>query len=432
MKKSKLLLFFGILGFLGITSTNAYLLGLKSADNTIENIQRIEEKHKIRISLVGFIFDPRDDSVINTINQLSSTLGTTRIYHITISPNNFSAKEVAEGKFDRQYKEFFQAVKDNNLKVVFRTMHEMNGGRYPWSSHPENFKKARIHVRNISRELGISTENILFDFSVNHRDMPTKEIPNQKAKLIACQLSWKEKVGCYTFEDYYPGDEYVDIIGFSFYNRGKGFADRKRLTPNQIVYERGRNPLQRIKSFNKPIMIDEVATTAVWYEEEFDYNISKQIYKTNYKAKNTWLRQLQTLLRREQSIIGTVYFNVDYTKGLSNRLIGEADRSVIDLDTKKVYNTIFTLLKNSDDLHLRCPLLNLFGVGIMEINGENKFIPKKYITTIKRLQSIINKTSYTENEKNNIIKSLGAKEIKRIFPNLSINEGNEIIKILSL
>jgi len=61
-------------------------------------------------------------------------------------------------------------------------------------------------------------------------------------------------------------------------------------------------------------MIDEVATTAVWYEEEFDYNISKQIYKTNYKAKNTWLWQLQQLLWKEQDIIGTVYFNVDYTK----------------------------------------------------------------------------------------------------------------------
>jgi len=65
-------------------------------------------------------------------------------------------------------------IKDLNLKVVFRTMHEMNGGRYSWSNDPENFKNARIRIRNISREEGLDQKNILFDFSVNHWDMPTK------------------------------------------------------------------------------------------------------------------------------------------------------------------------------------------------------------------------------------------------------------------
>lgn len=430
MKKCKLLLFFSILWFFGITSTNAYLLWLKSADNTIENIQKIEEKHKIRLPLVGFIFDPRGDYVVNTLNQLSGTLGITRIYHITVSPNGFSAAEVAEGKFDEQYLKFFQAIKDNNLRVVFRTMHEMNGGRYPWSSHPENFKKARIHVRDLSRTVGLSTNNILFDFSVNHRDMPTKQTPSQKAKLIPCQLSWKEKIGCYTFEDYYPWDEYVDLIWFTFYNRGKWFADRKRLTPNQIVNERWRNPLERIKEFNKPIIIDEVGTTAVWYEEEFNYKISKEIYKTNYKMKNTWLRQLQNLLWKEKSIIGTVYFNVDYTKGLTKKLIGEADRSVINLETKKVYNTIFTLFKNWDDLHLRSPLLNLFGVGLMEVNDKEVFVPLKLFSKMRTLQSGINKLWKTDEERKKILTSLSSDQLKKMFPTSTFEERENILELI--
>jgi hypothetical protein len=148
--------------------------------------------------------------------------------------------------------------------------------------------------------------------------------------------------------------------------------------------------LERIKTFNKPIIIDEVGTTAVWYEEEFNYKISKEIYKTNYKMKNTWLRQLQNLLWKEKNIIGTVYFNVDYTKGLTKKLIGEADRSVINLETKKVYNTIFTLFKNGDDLHLRSPLLNLFGVGLMEVNDKEVFVPLKLFSKMRTLQSGIN------------------------------------------
>jgi hypothetical protein len=44
----------------------------------------------------------------------------------------------------------------------------------------------------------------MFDFSPNHRDMPTKEIPSQTAKLIRCNKAQKIATKCATFEDYYP------------------------------------------------------------------------------------------------------------------------------------------------------------------------------------------------------------------------------------
>jgi len=28
----------------------------------------------------------------------------------------------------------------------------------------------------------------------------------------------KAKTGCFTFEDYYPGDEFVDLLGVTIYN----------------------------------------------------------------------------------------------------------------------------------------------------------------------------------------------------------------------
>lgn len=430
MTKLKYFSLLWLLFLLSLSSTNAYLLWLKSADNTIENILNIEQIHKIRIPLVGFIFDPRWPHIIETLNKLPSTLWIDRIYHLTLSPNYYSAQEVADGKFDKEYNEFFKSIKDNDLRVVFRTMHEMNGWRYPRSSNPSAFKNAWIHVRKLSREADLSTRNILFDFSVNHRDMPTKQKPSQTAKLIACQFSWKEKIWCYTFEDYYPGDKYVDIIGFTFYNRGKWFADRKRLTPAQIVYEKGRNPLQRIKKFNKPIMIDEVGTTAVRYEENFNYNLSREIYKTNYKLKNTWLRQLQQLLWKEKSIIWTVYFNVDYTKWLTRKLIGEADRSVINLETNKVYNTFFSLLKNSEDFHLRSPLLNLFGVGLMKIDDKEHFIPIKLIPKIRTLQSALHKLWKTDEERKNLLESIWINELKKMFSDITDEERSLILEFI--
>jgi len=427
MIKTKLLFLLVLWLITSIWSTNAYMLWLKSADNTIRNIQTIEKEHKVRIPLIGFIFDPRGPHITKTINQLSWTLWTTRIYHITLSPNSFSAKEVTENKFDKQYIEFFKAVKNNNLKVVFRTMHEMNWWWYPRASDPENFKKARIHVRNLSREVGLSTNNILFDFSVNHRDMPTKQKPSQTAKLIQCKISQKEKLWCYTFEDYYPWDKYVDLIWFTFYNRWKGNSDRQRLTPEQIVYEKWWNPLERIKKFNKPIIIDEVATTAVWYDWKFDYKKSKEVYEKEDKLKNTRLWQLQQLLRKEQTIVWAVYFNVDYTKWLTKKLIWEADRAVINNENKKVYNTIFTLLKNSDNLHLWSPLLNFFDVWLIKINWIEKFVPLKYSKKIYSIQKSFEKLWLSGNQQKEIIKNAN---LYKLFPNISTGEIETIKEIL--
>ena len=158
---------------LGIQA-DAYLFGMKSWDNSITNIQQIEKEYHLDLPIVAFIFDPRSEYVEKLMNSFNEKLGEDKIYHISISPDMFTAKEVSEGKFDTQYQQFFQNVKKNNLKVIFRTMHEMNGGRYPRSSNPYRFKKARIHVRELSRVEGLTKSDILFDMSVNARDLPAK------------------------------------------------------------------------------------------------------------------------------------------------------------------------------------------------------------------------------------------------------------------
>jgi len=80
------------------------------------------------LPVVSFIFDPRDHhNVPAKMDAMAQQLGHDRIYHITISPNMFSAQEVADGKFDDEYLQFFRKIKEKQIKVIFRTMHEMNG-----------------------------------------------------------------------------------------------------------------------------------------------------------------------------------------------------------------------------------------------------------------------------------------------------------------
>lgn len=189
------------------------MFGFKSWDNTPENIARTEKTFNIDLPVVGFIFDPWDDWSEATLIRAVDVLGKNRIYHVTVSPGLVTAKQVAEGIFDEQYKKFFLLVKQLDIHVVFRTMHEMNGGWYPWGSDPVSFQQAWRRVWEISREVGLTQKNILFNMSVNGWDIPTNEaFPHQKSVLYYCRPADKKRLKCPSFEDYYPGPDYVDIM----------------------------------------------------------------------------------------------------------------------------------------------------------------------------------------------------------------------------
>jgi hypothetical protein len=371
-----------IVGWYTLSSTYAYTLGLKSRDNSIRNIERTEKKADISSPIVSFIFDPRETTAYQTVADLPYTLGKQRIYHITVSPGNLTAKEVADWWADDQYTEFFTLVKSLWLRVVFRTMHEMNGGWYPRSSDPKNFAKARQHVRQLSRDAWLTKENILFDMSVNGRDMPTRDaLPSQESRLMYCYPSQKTSLHCPTFEDYYPGDNYVDVMGFTFYNRGKGNANRLWQSPYEIIMHPQRKTLERIKRLQKPLFIDEVGTTSIRYDDAYSQEASQLRFgqRASIARKNIWLGQLRDMLLNEKNIIGAIYFNVDLTYGLSNWQIGEADRSIIDPSTNMIYSggvDLFTQAK--DNVALQSPLLDTFDARRIPWWNTTRIISKRY------------------------------------------------------
>jgi hypothetical protein len=216
------------------------------------------------------------------------------------------------------------------------------------------------------------------------------------------------------------------VVGFTFYNRGKATSDRLRLTPQQIVNERWRNTLERVKSFKKPIFIDEVGTTAVTYSGGFNFNRSRDIYNNEYSLKNTRINQLQTLLKSEQSIIWAVYFNVDYTNGLDMRLLWEADWSVINPEKNKVYYSIFDLIKNWEAIQKRSKLANLFGVGSFSLNGVTKLIPISNISPVKKLRDMVNKVATWNEQKIKTLHAYTGVVFQVIFPQFTGTQKDEI------
>lgn len=382
-------------------SAYAYMFWFKSWDNTPENIVFTEKTYHINLPVVGFIFDPRDDWSEATIIRAVSLLGKDRIYHLTISPGMMTAKQVAAGEFDDQYKKFFLLVKQLDINVVFRTMHEMNGGRYPWGSDPVNFQQAWRHVWELSRQVWLTQKNILFDMSVNGWDIPTWEpVPHQKAALFYCKVSDKKRLNCPTFEDYYPGNEYVDIMGMSFYNWWKWNGNYQWLYPNEIINNPQWRTLDRLKAYDKPLFVDEVGTTAVWYPEQYNFAKSQEVYKTNSDYKNDWLLSLKEFFDNEPRILGGIYFNIDLTNWMSRRVHGEEDRSVIDPISEKVYDGIFNVIDGAKDNNaMNSPLWSLFGKEFLTLYGRKVLIESAYRKQILEVIKMANITDTRQPEK---------------------------------
>jgi beta-mannanase len=93
--------------------------------------------------------------------------------------------------------------------------------------------------------------------------------------------------------------------------------NRQRLSPTQILYDKDRKTYERVKAFNKPIIIDEVATTSVRYKENYNFEKSRTEYLNHDERKDYWLHQLREFLINRPEITAAIYFNTDYTHGLS-------------------------------------------------------------------------------------------------------------------
>ena len=395
-----------------------YYFWLKSADNIPTNIQSIETSLSVKLPVISFIFDPREENdVLNSIDNIVNTLWTDRIYHFTISPNEYSAEDVILWKFDNQYTAFFNKVKEKNLHIIFRTMHEMNWGWYPRSSNPEKFKAAWMHVRTLSRLAWLNEENIAFDFSINHRDMPAKWTPSQEAELIKC-IYWKKD--CYHFENYYPWDDFVDVIWFTFYNRWKAIDNRQWLSPSSILYDSNRKTYQRIKKLNKPIIIDEVATTSVRYEWNYKFEKSRNEYLNENDRKDYWLHQLREFLLDHPEIIAVSYFNTDYTHWLSFKVTGEADRAIINMEDNKVYNW-FRDLELFWEKDLDNILHTLFKTEKIIIDWMEIFVSDSYAKEIKTVSTIINSRASEINGKIKLLEILKKANFKSKPINKAIN-----------
>jgi mannan endo-1,4-beta-mannosidase len=118
-------------------------------------------------------------------------------------PFGIPFSEILSGVKDDYFREYFDGAKKYPGRVIIRLFHEPNGNWYPWSvasrrdgaTSTEQWKRAWTRIVWIARNRG--ADNVRFMFCANQSD-----------------------VGGIPIEDYWPGAEWVDIIGVDGYNWG--------------------------------------------------------------------------------------------------------------------------------------------------------------------------------------------------------------------
>ncbi len=345
-----------LLPFLLITSYSQvsaeFAFGMYPEANSTNNQLLLEKENNFTSPIVGYIFDTFSESDAVHLRNAVKTFGVDRVYHVGISPMGLSALEVASGSYDAEYMRFFQVAKETKAKFLFRTMHEMNGSWFSWSGDPENFKKAWIHIYELSRKAGLDTSNILFIFSVNSEDLPAVSPWVIGGEMIYCTPKLHAATLCKSLEDYYPGDEYVDMMGLSLYNWGRGRPESWARFKSfyELFDNRSSDIYARLRSYSKPIFIDEVGTTAVDFKGPWSFDKVVHAYEDDFGRKDYWIAQMREEIKKFPEIVGAMYFNRDKTRGftLGRTIPGELDWAALSTVTKKKYPAILRFFEDSD------------------------------------------------------------------------------------
>lgn len=366
---------------------NYFLFWLRLQDNDYDTAKRIESQFNVKIPVISLIYDDFNKWEALKLAKTFKELWNSRVYHISINPFWNNLKELIEDKthkwWEQKYRNLFKIIKKYNVKVIFRSLHEMNGWWYSRSSDPYRFPIFWKMVWKWSREEWLDKSNILFDFSINSQDLPAVEWQdiNQWTPVITCNQEIKVKTGCYTFEDYYPGNDYVDLLGVTIYNwwswaRRESWANWR--DPLTVINEPWYRTLDRMKKFWKPIFIDEAWTTSI-KEDSFDNDRNIRIYNENHfwkiwspakwtTVKNEWIGKLENLYLDKQ-ILWWAYFNADVTYWFTDRSkIWELDWMAINPDKLFAYTNLIKILNNTK--MLRNPTL-YFDISEKELIWKN-------------------------------------------------------------
>jgi len=179
-------------------------------------------------------------------------------------------KAIASGTYDKYIHSWAKAAKEVNAPIFVRFAHEMNDPyRYPWgpqNNKAKDFVEAWKHIHKIFKY--------------------------QKATNVI--WVWSPHPSYKYFEEFFPGDNYVDYIGLGILNFGTAASWSKWWSFEDLLGKK----YPDLAKFNKPIMIAEFGSLnvggdrALWFSNALKdlpkkYPQIKSILFFHYPADKT-------------------------------------------------------------------------------------------------------------------------------------------------
>ena len=238
-----------------------------------------EEGVQARLSIAGTYMDIEfHNPAFNVPAELSAAWNANYTPFVNLTAYQHTAEEVANDPYvEKSIRAWARAFADwsadGERRAFIAPLQEMNGGWVRYGMDPENYKKSFLKIQQIFYEEGVAENAVSWVFSPN---------------------GWSEEG--HEFERYYPGDGFVDVVGFSTVNFG--------MCPDYIgswdTYDLVILPyLERMQRMapGKPIFLTQLATV----------NVGKNGPDDN--LKNNWLEETYTQLASFPGVRAVLYFN---------------------------------------------------------------------------------------------------------------------------
>ncbi len=231
-----------------------------NAPFSLEPLKKREEQYGKKLDLVMTYRDFSSPfpfrEVLNAAREGRLTMVTWQPWYLNRLTDPVMIPEIVAGKHDAYIRIWASLVRDTQVPVLLRFANEMNGDWDPWSVYFFGFDhdlyiKAWRRVHSIFLAEGAT--NAIWVWNPHDRSYP--------------DFTWNDP------HLYYPGDQYVDIIGLTGYNTGPRAGDPWRSFDEiyAAIYDqyRGLYP-------GKPMMITEFASDehggdkAAWIKDTFE------------------------------------------------------------------------------------------------------------------------------------------------------------------
>ncbi|MBF0100458.1 MAG: hypothetical protein HQK77_06070 [Desulfobacterales bacterium] len=187
------------------------------------------------------------------------------------------------------------------LPIFLRWNHEMNGSWYAWGQQPALYIEK---FREFATIMHTMTSNVAMAWTPNQGwgyPWPNGNYSISDDNITDIQLLDTNKDNKITAADdpympYYPGDDYVDWVGFSFYHWGNALESGYNQIPDSQKWADANGLTGAIQNFHeifavghqKPMMISETAAF-------FDLNDIKGGGASENDIKTEWIKQVYNL-----------------------------------------------------------------------------------------------------------------------------------------